>query len=81
MLIGLTREPDGETRVAATPATVKQLIGLGYDVVVESGAGEFSSFAGPAYAEAGARPTPPKMHGALTSCCGSALRVGRMRGG
>ena len=30
----------GETRVAATPETVGKLIGLGYDVVVESGAGE-----------------------------------------
>ena len=33
------RVPPGETRVAATPATVGQLIGLGYDVVVEAGAG------------------------------------------
>jgi hypothetical protein len=41
--------------VATTPATVKQLIGLGYDVVIESGAGELSSFADPAYTEAGAR--------------------------
>ena len=29
----------GETRVAATPATVEQLCGLGYEVVVEAGAG------------------------------------------
>lgn len=56
MLIGVTRETrPGETRVAATPATVRQLSGLGYDVVVESGAGELSSFADDAYAEAGAR--------------------------
>jgi len=56
MLIGVTKETlPGETRVAATPATVKQLIGLGYDVVVESGAGALSSFADEAYAEAGAR--------------------------
>jgi NAD(P) transhydrogenase subunit alpha len=41
--------------VAATPATVGQLIKLGYDVVIESGAGEHSSFADEAYAEAGAR--------------------------
>jgi NAD(P) transhydrogenase subunit alpha len=34
--IGVTRETKpGETRVAATPATVKQLIGLGYEVLVE----------------------------------------------
>ena len=30
----------GETRVAATPETVKKLKGLGLDVAVESGAGE-----------------------------------------
>jgi H+-translocating NAD(P) transhydrogenase subunit alpha len=54
MLIGVTREPAGETRVAATPATVKQLVGLGYDVVIEGGAGALSAFADPAYAEAGA---------------------------
>ena len=56
MLIGVTRETKpGETRVAATPATVKQLVGLGYDVVIESGAGAESAFADEAYAEAGAR--------------------------
>jgi NAD(P) transhydrogenase subunit alpha len=54
VLIGVTREPAGETRVAATPATVRQLTGLGYDVVVEAGAGAFSAFPDSAYAEAGA---------------------------
>jgi NAD(P) transhydrogenase subunit alpha len=56
MLIGVTRETrPGETRVAATPATVGQLLKLGYEVVVESGAGVLSSFADEAYVEAGAR--------------------------
>ncbi|MEX0428552.1 Re/Si-specific NAD(P)(+) transhydrogenase subunit alpha [Nocardioides sp. DS6] len=56
MLIGVTRETrPGETRVAATPTTVKQLVALGYDVLIETGAGELSSFADDAYAEAGAR--------------------------
>jgi NAD(P) transhydrogenase subunit alpha len=56
MLIGVTGETrPGETRVAATPVTVRQLAGLGYDVVVESGAGSLSGFADEAYAEAGAR--------------------------
>ena len=54
MLIGVTREPAGETRVAATPATVKQLTGLGYEVVIEGGAGALSAFADAAYVEAGA---------------------------
>jgi NAD(P) transhydrogenase subunit alpha len=56
LLIGVTRESAaGETRVSATPATVKQLIALGYDVVVTAGAGELSSFPDDSYAEAGAR--------------------------
>ncbi|ROO87412.1 NAD(P) transhydrogenase subunit alpha [Actinocorallia herbida] len=54
MLIGVTREQTGETRVAATPATVRQLVGLGYDVVVEAGAGALSAFTDAAYIEAGA---------------------------
>ncbi|MGV9557760.1 Re/Si-specific NAD(P)(+) transhydrogenase subunit alpha [Streptomyces sp. NPDC003522] len=44
----------GETRIAATPATVRTLLGLGYEVVVESGAGEASGFGDQAYADAGA---------------------------
>ncbi|MFB7112788.1 Re/Si-specific NAD(P)(+) transhydrogenase subunit alpha [Streptomyces sp. NPDC056291] len=44
----------GETRVAATPATVRLLLGLGYEVVVESGAGEASGFSDQAYIDAGA---------------------------
>ncbi|MCW2497563.1 Re/Si-specific NAD(P)(+) transhydrogenase subunit alpha [Jatrophihabitans sp.] len=56
MLIGVTRETrSGETRVAATPTTVGQLIGLGYEVLVESGAGVLSTFTDDAYAAAGAR--------------------------
>lgn len=55
MIIGIPRESlAGETRVAATPATVGQLIKLGYSVVVESGAGAASSFVDGAYVEAGA---------------------------
>ncbi|MGH8963050.1 MAG: Re/Si-specific NAD(P)(+) transhydrogenase subunit alpha [Jatrophihabitantaceae bacterium] len=56
MLIGVTRETvPGETRVAATPATVKQLVGLGYDVVIESGAGLGAKLSDDAYAAEGAR--------------------------
>lgn len=55
MRIGVVREAaTGETRVAATPATVRELRKLGYDVLVEPGAGERASFADEAYAEAGA---------------------------
>ncbi|PZH15015.1 NAD(P)(+) transhydrogenase (Re/Si-specific) subunit alpha [Streptomyces sp. NTH33] len=52
--LGVVAEPAGETRVAATPSTVKQLAALGYDVVVEKGAGSAASFADEAYGEAGA---------------------------
>ncbi|MGB5112295.1 MAG: Re/Si-specific NAD(P)(+) transhydrogenase subunit alpha [Mycobacterium sp.] len=55
MIIGIPRETyAGETRVAATPQTVGQIIKLGYSVVVESGAGDASSFSDTAYVEAGA---------------------------
>ena len=37
--IGVVKQAEGETRVAATPKTVEQLIKLGYQVAVESGAG------------------------------------------
>ena len=40
--------------MAATPTTVTRLIALGYEVVVESGAGAASSFPDEEYAEAGA---------------------------
>jgi H+-translocating NAD(P) transhydrogenase subunit alpha len=43
-----------ETRVAATPVTVGQLLELGYEVVVEKGAGESASFRDEAYEAAGA---------------------------
>ena len=54
--IGVVAESStGETRVAATPQTVRQLLGLGYEVVVESEAGTASGFSDDAYTEAGAR--------------------------
>ncbi|MFC0434075.1 Re/Si-specific NAD(P)(+) transhydrogenase subunit alpha [Kutzneria buriramensis] len=51
----VTESAAGETRVAATPATVRQLSALGYEVLVESGAGAAASFPDEAYAQAGAR--------------------------
>jgi NAD(P) transhydrogenase subunit alpha len=56
VIIGVPREAAaGESRVSATPATVVQLVKLGYEVVVEPGAGALSSFPDEAYVEAGAR--------------------------
>ncbi|KGN30917.1 NAD(P) transhydrogenase subunit alpha [Knoellia sinensis KCTC 19936] len=55
MRIGVPLESlPGESRVAATPKTVEQLIGLGYAVFVQSGAGDLATFQDSAYAEAGA---------------------------
>ncbi len=55
MIIGAVLEARlGETRVAATPTTVAQLIKLGYEVVVDAGAGSASSFSDEMYVEAGA---------------------------
>src|SRR3954452_25223218 len=54
--IGVPRESrPGETRVAATPATVAQLIDLGHSVVVETGAGVAASARDEDYAAAGAQ--------------------------
>ena len=54
MRIGVPREIyDGECRVATTPDVVAQLKKLGFDVAVESGAGEKASFSDDAYREAG----------------------------
>ena len=45
---------EGETRVAATPESVKKFKGLGLDVVVEAGAGAGAKFSDADYAAAGA---------------------------
>jgi NAD(P) transhydrogenase subunit alpha len=55
VLVGVTRERNkGETRVSATPQTVGKLRELGYDVLVETGAGSAADFADEAYVAAGA---------------------------
>ena len=55
MRIGIPRERlTNETRVAATPKTVEQLLKLGFSVAVESGAGQLASFDDKAFVQAGA---------------------------
>lgn len=55
MQIGIPAEIlAGETRVAATPETVKKFAALGYKLVVQSGAGVRASCTDKAYEEAGA---------------------------
>lgn len=55
MKIAVLKESDPlETRVSATPETVKKFIALGADMSVELGAGDIAGFADSEYAEAGA---------------------------
>ncbi len=55
MQIGVPKETlTGETRVAASPSSVAQLIKLGFDVSIETQAGVLASFDDPAFEAAGA---------------------------
>ena len=59
MKIAVVRETAaGETRVAATPETVKKFIGLGAEVAVESGAGDAASISDADFEAAGATVGP-----------------------
>ena len=54
MKLGVLKEPEGETRVAIVPTSMKKLLKAGFEVVVESGAGVAANYADSAYEEAGA---------------------------
>lgn len=55
MRIGIPREIyPGEARVAATPEVVREFAALGFDVSVQSGAGDAASFSDEAFRAAGA---------------------------
>ena len=54
MRIGVPREAEGDRLVAVAPANVAKLTKLGYDVVVEAGAGESAQYSDDAYEQAGA---------------------------
>ena len=59
MRLAVLKERRGsETRVAATPDTVKRLIGLGLTVAVEAGAGANAAIPDPEFAAAGAELAP-----------------------
>ncbi len=49
---------EGEARVAMTPSSAKQLQKLGFDCVLESGAGALAGFSDATYAEAGVEIVP-----------------------
>ncbi|MDJ0576857.1 MAG: Re/Si-specific NAD(P)(+) transhydrogenase subunit alpha [Xenococcaceae cyanobacterium MO_234.B1] len=54
--IGIPKEIyENEARVAATPDTVKKLQKLGFEILVQSGAGEAANFSDAAYQEAGCK--------------------------
>lgn len=54
MRIGVPKEIDeGEKRVALTPDVAKQIQKLGFDLAIESGAGEEANFSDDSYAEVG----------------------------
>lgn len=55
MSIGVPCEPADQPRAAASPQTVERMIRLGYEVLVESGAGARAQFPDEAYEAAGAR--------------------------
>ncbi len=56
MHIGVPKESLArETRVAATPETIKQLLKLGFEVVVQAGAGDKANYTDTMYEAAGAK--------------------------
>jgi NAD(P) transhydrogenase subunit alpha len=73
--IAVTRERrDGETRVAATPETIKKLAGSGYAVSVEAGAGQGAAIPDADYTAAGA--SVAKGVGAALKAADVLLKVG-----
>ena len=57
--IGIPKEIfENEARVAATPDTVKKLQKLGFEILIQSGAGEYANFSDEAYENAGCKIIP-----------------------
>ena len=54
MRLGVLKEPQYENRVSIVPASVKKLVKLGFDVIVEQGAGQNSHYMDDEYVEFGA---------------------------
>ena len=76
MIVAIPKERRaGETRVAATPETVKKLKGLGLDIVVETGAGNAARVSDADYQAAGATIAPD-----AASALGNADIVLKVRG-
>ena len=59
MKVGVARETaPGERRVALVPESCKKLAQAGYDITIESGAGDAAGFLNPQYSDAGAALAP-----------------------
>ncbi|TFC91123.1 Re/Si-specific NAD(P)(+) transhydrogenase subunit alpha [Cryobacterium sp. TMT3-29-2] len=70
MRVGIGRERlQGERRVAATPETVTQLMALGLEVLIETGAGDASGHSDAAYTDAGGTVVPHLTPGDLDVYC------------
>ena len=54
MKLGVLKEPQGETRVAIVPTSLKKLLKAGFEVVVEAGAGTAANYHDSDYEAAGA---------------------------
>jgi NAD(P) transhydrogenase subunit alpha len=83
MKIAVVRETaPGETRVAATPETVKKFIGLGAEVAVETGSGESASISDADYEAAGASVSPraKSLDGADLVLCIDGPDAGSLKG-
>jgi H+-translocating NAD(P) transhydrogenase subunit alpha len=75
MRIGVSKEAaPGERRVALVPESSKKLIQAGYEIAIESGAGDEAGFGDAAYREAGAVVEPDRA--ALVGSADMLLKVG-----
>ena len=54
MKLGVLKEPEGETRVAIVPTSLKKLQKAGFEVVIEAGAGTAAHYHAAEYEAAGA---------------------------
>tara|TARA_Y100000766_G_scaffold283863_1_gene300686 strand:+ start:12860 stop:14023 length:1164 start_codon:yes stop_codon:yes gene_type:complete len=55
MKLGVPMEPDGETRVAIAPSSLKKLLKAGFEVLIEKDAGKASNYLDSVYESAGAK--------------------------
>ena len=80
LVIGIPKETyPGERRVATSPEAVAKLIGLGFAVAVESGAGDGASFYDESFSAAGAVFSAPPISGRHPTSSSRCARRARMK--